>query len=167
MLTELFWVPTPFPGRLAVAPRPRGGDWLADEMGGWRAAGVETVVSLLEPDEAAELDLGREAEAAQIHNLRFRALPIPDRGLPPSPAAFGGLVAEVTGELAAGRRVAVHCRQGVGRAGLVAAGVLVAAGLDPAAAAARVGAARGRPVPETEAQRRWLDEFAAEGVVAR
>ncbi|MBA4065442.1 MAG: tyrosine protein phosphatase [Isosphaera sp.] len=167
MRTELFWVPVPFPGRLAVAPRPRGGDWLADEMGGWRAAGVETVVSLLEADEAAGLDLAGEEAAARAHGVRFRAFPVPDRGVPAARTGFRELVAEVTAELAAGRRVAVHCRQGVGRAGLVAAGVLIAAGLDPAAAAARVGAARGRPVPETDAQRHWLDEFAGEGVTAR
>jgi hypothetical protein len=28
MKPELFWIPTPSPGRLAMAPRPRGGDWL-------------------------------------------------------------------------------------------------------------------------------------------
>jgi hypothetical protein len=45
---------------------------------------------------------------------------------------------------------------------LVAAAVLIAAGVDPDAAVQRVSAARGRPVPETPAQRRWLDEFAGE-----
>ena len=28
MRIDLFTIPTPYPGRLAVAPRPRGGDWL-------------------------------------------------------------------------------------------------------------------------------------------
>src|SRR4051794_18897663 len=32
MRSELFWIPVPFPGRLAIAPRPRGGDWLGDEI---------------------------------------------------------------------------------------------------------------------------------------
>jgi len=39
MLTELHWVDGPWPGRLAVAARPRGGDWLAvpekEEQGRW------------------------------------------------------------------------------------------------------------------------------------
>jgi hypothetical protein len=38
--------------------------------------------------------------------------------------------------------------------------VLIAVGLAPEAAVKQVSAARGRPVPETPAQRRWLDEFA-------
>jgi protein-tyrosine phosphatase len=161
MHTELFRIPTPFPGRLAVAPRPRGGDWLADELRGWRAAGVDTVVSLLTPDEVDEFDLGREPAEAAAAGMRFRNLPVEDRGTPPDREAFRGLVDEVAAELAAGRGVAVHCRQGIGRAGMVAVGTLVAAGLGVDEAAARVGAARGRPVPETPGQRRWLDEFAA------
>lgn len=159
MRTELFWVSTPFPGRLAVAPRPRGGDWLGDEMAAWSAAGIGTVVSLLTPGEVGEFDLEDEASAAVAHGVRFLNLPIPDRETPPSGPAFEGLLAEIAGELADGRGVVVHCRQGIGRAGLTAAAVLVAADLDPAAAVERVSAARGRPVPETQAQRRWLDEF--------
>jgi protein-tyrosine phosphatase len=162
MKTELFWVPTPFPGRLAVAPRPRGGDWLDDEMKAWRAAGVDVIVSLLTPDEVAEFELGREAEAAAAQGMHYLTLPVADRDVPASRPAFRELVGEVTRELAAGRRVVAHCRQGIGRAGLVAAGVLIAAGIDPEAAVARLTAARGRPVPETPEQRRWLDAFANE-----
>src|SRR5207248_2187949 len=162
MRTDLFTIPTPYPGRLAVAPRPRGGDWLGDEMAGWRAAGAELVVSLLTPGEAAEFTLEGEAVAAETSGMRLVAFPVPDRDVPASRDRFREVVSEVTGELAAGRGVVIHCRQGIGRAGLVAAGVLVAAGLDPGEAVARVSAARGRPVPETPAQRRWLDEFAGE-----
>lgn len=161
MLTGLFPVPTPYPGRLAVAPRPRGGEWVAEEMHGWRAAGIDTVVSLLTPDEVAEFDLGREPAEAAATGMRFVSLPVEDRGTPASPEAFRAVVEDVAAELAAGRGVAVHCRQGIGRAGLVAAGVLVIAGLTADEAVARLTAARGRPVPETPAQRRWLDEFTA------
>ena len=131
-------------------------------MAGWRAAGAELVVSLLTPGEAAEFTLEGEAVAAETSGMRLVAFPVPDRDVPASRDRFREVVSEVTGELAAGRGVVIHCRQGIGRAGLVAAGVLVAAGLDPGEAVARVSAARGRPVPETPAQRRWLDEFAGE-----
>jgi predicted protein tyrosine phosphatase len=162
MRTDLFPIPTPYPGRLAVAPRPRGGDWLDDEMAGWRAAGTGLVVSLLTPGEESEFGLEGEAAAAAASGMRFVGFPVPDRDVPASRDRFRELVSEVAGELAAGHGVVIHCRQGIGRAGLVAAGVLIAAGLDPEAAVARVSAARGRPVPETPAQRRWLDEFAGE-----
>jgi protein-tyrosine phosphatase len=162
MRTDLFPIPTPYPGRLAVAPRPRGGDWLDDEMAGWRAAGAELVVSLLTTGEMAEFNLEGEAAAATASGMRFAGFPIPDRGVPGSRDRFREVVSEVARELAAGHGVVVHCRQGIGRAALVAVGVLVAAGLDPGEAVSRVSAARGRPVPETPAQRRWLDEFAGE-----
>jgi protein-tyrosine phosphatase len=162
VLTELFWIPTPFPGQLAIASRPRGGDWLDDEMAGWRKVGIDLIVSLLTPDEVAELDLEGEAKACLANGIDFRALPIVDRDVPGSPMEFFDLVGEITRELSASRRVAIHCRQGIGRAGMVAVGVLIGAGIDPDTAIARVSTARGRPVPETQAQRRWLDEFASQ-----
>jgi len=166
MRPELFWVPTPLPGRLAVAPRPRGGDWLDDEMAAWRQAGVDVVVSLLTPGEAEEFDLEGEADAAERAGLRFRAFPVVDRDVPASRAGFRGVVGEIAAELGEGRGVVVHCRQGIGRAGLVAGGVLIAAGSGPGDAVERLTAARGRVVPETPAQRRWLDEFANETLAA-
>jgi hypothetical protein len=42
--------------------RPRGNDWLSDEMNGLREAGTNVLVSMLTADEAKELDLQGEAE---------------------------------------------------------------------------------------------------------
>jgi hypothetical protein len=50
------------PGRLAVAPRPRGGDWLDDEMLDWKKAGVNVIVFLLADDEVREFALEKESE---------------------------------------------------------------------------------------------------------
>ena len=35
MKAEVYWVPGPWPGRLGILPRPRGGDWLADALSPW------------------------------------------------------------------------------------------------------------------------------------
>ena len=51
MSTELRWVEGPWKGKLAIAARPRGGDWLGDEIEAWRRLGIATVVSLLTPEE--------------------------------------------------------------------------------------------------------------------
>ena len=48
MSPDLYWIVGPWRGRLAIAARPRGGDWLDDELSGWRQAGIDVVVSLLE-----------------------------------------------------------------------------------------------------------------------
>ena len=67
-----------------MASRPRGGDWLEDEIKGWRKAGLDVVVSLLEKDEAAQFELGHEGDVAESKGVRFVSFPIPDRGVPAS-----------------------------------------------------------------------------------
>jgi hypothetical protein len=89
---HLFWIPGPWRGRLAIAARPRGGDWL-DETKSWRQAGLDVVVSLLETEEADQLGLALEGELAISSGLRFISFPIPDRGVQlrsPPPARFAG-----------------------------------------------------------------------------
>lgn len=47
MRNETYWVNGPWLGKLAIGPRPRGGDWLEDEVSAWRLAGIDAVLSLL------------------------------------------------------------------------------------------------------------------------
>jgi len=162
MTPDLFWIPGPWRGRLAIAARPRGGDWLDDEARGWRQAGIDVIVSLLEGDEAAELDLVNEADAAQENGIRFVSFPIPDRGVPASAPAAASLIAAILNALERGSNVAVHCRQGVGRSGLIAAAVLASAGIDPERAIEVVSSARGQTVPETPGQNSWLQHLPSE-----
>jgi protein-tyrosine phosphatase len=160
MQTELYWIDGPSPGRLAIMPRPRGGDWLEDEIQSWRRSGVDVVVSLLTREEQSELNLADEEALCQANNIEFVSFPIVDRGVPSSAAAFSEQVMKLAERIADGKNIAVHCRQGIGRAALVAIGVLIWSGLKPAAAIEWVGAARGCVVPETTEQRRWIIDFA-------
>jgi protein-tyrosine phosphatase len=160
MKTELCWVKGPWPGRLAIMPRPRGGDWLEDEIQSWRRSGVDVVLSLLTPEEIADLSLADEAVLCRANGIQYLSFPIPDRGVPSSQEAFSDLLTRLTEQLAEGKNVAVHCRQGIGRAALAAIGLLALSGVAPDAAAQQVGAARGCTVPETPEQRRWVAEFA-------
>jgi protein-tyrosine phosphatase len=152
----------PWKGRLAIVPRPRGGDWLEDEVRAWREAGLDVVVSLLTTDEIADLDLDQEANYCEAHDLQFLQFPIPDLGVPSSREAGLDLLGKLDKALAAGKGVGLHCRQGIGRSGLIAASLLVLSGLDPQMAFQRVSTARGFPVPETSEQRDWVIEFARE-----
>ncbi len=160
MRTELYWLPAPWAGRLAIMPRPRGGDWLEDEILSWRQAGVDEVVSLLTPEEISDLGLADEEELCLANGIGFRSFAIPDRDIPASRNAFSELMTKLAEQLAAGKNIAVHCRQGIGRAALVAISLLVLSGIDQDAAIQRVGAARGLPVPETAEQRLWITRFA-------
>jgi len=161
MWTELHWVAGPWAGKLALAPRPRGGDWLPDELAHWKAAGVDGVLSLLEPAEARDLELQAESAEAAKAGLEYWSLPLPDRGVPQSEAGFVRTLARVERALSSGNNVVVHCRQGVGRTGLVAACLLTAKEHSPEAAIARISAARGVPVPDTDSQKAWIMSFAA------
>lgn len=69
------------------------------------------------------------------------------------------LIARIGAQLEAGKNVAVHCRQGIGRSGLIAAGVLMTSGAGPAEAMQIVSSARGVAVPETLAQRQWTEQL--------
>ena len=158
MAAELFWIPGPWQGRLAISSRPRGGDWLEDEVRAWHRASVQIVVSLLEPPETAELGLEQEGALVESAGLRFVSFPIPDRGLPASRSMAAFLVQSLTRDLAGGRNVAVHCRQ-VGRSALVAAAALIVAGMDAASALRTVSTARRLEVPETAEQRRWIERL--------
>lgn len=160
MKAILYWIEGPWSGRLAILPRPRGGDWLEDEVRAWRAAGIDVVVSTLTDEEIAELDLSAEAVLSRANGVEFIAFPITDRGLPPSVPAAVELARRMEDELTKGRNVAVHCRQGVGRSALVAACVLVVAGIDPETAWARIRLARGCTVPDTQEQQEWVVRFA-------
>lgn len=158
----VFPIAGPWSGRLSIVPRPRGGDWLDDDAVAWREAGINTVVSLLEPMEAAQLDLQREGSVVAALGLTFHAFPIPDRGVPVSSDSVAQLVREIIDSLNSGAHVVVHCRQGIGRSSLIAAATLVAGGVDLPDALAAIKESRGLEVPETAEQRRWLADFASQ-----
>jgi protein-tyrosine phosphatase len=159
MNPDIFWIPGPWRGRLAIVTRPRGGDWLDDEASGWRQAGVDVVISLLESDEAAQLNLLDEPRAAEANGIRFISFPIRDRGVPTSATAAASLMADIAAALEQGKNVAVHCRQGIGRSGLIVAGVLATSGVSPEGAIQVVSSARGLTIPETTEQLSWLQQL--------
>jgi protein-tyrosine phosphatase len=161
MGTELHWVDGPWPGKLALASRPRGGDWLKDEVLGWQRAGIDEVISLLTPQEESDLDLQEEAREVKARGMEFTAFPIPDRQVPASETELAATLEKLEADLAAGKNLVVHCRQGIGRTGLVAACLLATKGLSPQAAVKSLSAARGIAVPETPEQRNWIDHYAA------
>jgi protein-tyrosine phosphatase len=152
----LFTIERPGDGRLSTMAHPRGGRWLARDMRWLAAARVDVLVSMLADSEAAQLGLAGEGEAAERAGLSFHRLPTPDMTVP-DPAAALALAGTLASRLAGGGGVAVHCWAGIGRSSTLAAAVLVLEGLPPAGAWQRISAARGRPVPETDAQRAFVD----------
>jgi len=130
-------------------------------MARWKQAGVCNVLSLLTADEESELDLGDEAGQTRMLGIEFDSFPIPDRQVPRSEAEWGRVLDKITRTLSNGKNVVVHCRQGIGRSGMLAACLLVKQGMSPGAAVELVSAVRGVSVPETPEQRDWIDHYAA------
>ncbi|HEY1679035.1 MAG TPA: dual specificity protein phosphatase family protein [Candidatus Sulfotelmatobacter sp.] len=160
MPAGLYWIDGPWPGKLAVAARPRGGDWLRDELETLKRAGVGAILSLLTPEEERDLDLREEAAESRRQGVKFISFPIPDRQVPSSEAKLGKTLEKLASLLSQETNVLVHCRQGIGRSGLVAACLLVKNGMSPGAALDAVSGARGIPVPETAEQREWIERYA-------
>jgi protein-tyrosine phosphatase len=156
---KLYWIEVSPGWRVAISARPRGGDWLEDEIEGWRKEGIDIVVSLLTKSENEELDLASEASVTRRKGIEFHSFPIEDRGVPKSSASVEKLVEQLSGEIRDGKSVAIHCRQGVGRSSLILAAVLVASGEDLQQALSQISQARGVEVPETVEQRNWLSQF--------
>jgi hypothetical protein len=75
---RLFWIDTE-QFRVAITPRPRGGDWLADDIAFVRKAGVQVIVSTLTPGEVEELDLIEEEHHSVQQGLKYFSFPIEDR----------------------------------------------------------------------------------------
>jgi len=158
--TEIYWIETRGPGRLAVMPHPQGGDGLDEEVRALKNDGVDILVSLLTPKEEVYLGLQAEGPAAQRHGIRYYSHPIWDRGVPGEPGATWALARELAVLHAEGRTIAAHCRMGIGRSPLILASILVHRGMRPEEAWTAIGRARGCSVPDTWEQREWLERLA-------
>jgi protein-tyrosine phosphatase len=156
---DVYWIREVKGLKLAIMPRPRNGERLVDEIAGWRRMEIANVVSLLETEESRELGLSEEAALCRNAGVRFYSYPIPDRGVPQDHKGFAALVATLGGHLKAGDSVAVHCRAGIGRSGLLGACILGFFGIDAAEAFTMLSRARGVSVPDTDAQATWVLEF--------
>ena len=137
-------------GQLSLSPMPvqtRLGDDLTD----LRDAGAAVLLSLVGDDEfgpGGPDAFGARVAAAGLDWLR---LPIADYGVPQDAAA---VLDDALSRLGQGQHVAIHCRAGCGRSGMIALRLMVLAGEEPEHALDRLRLRRPCAV-ETEAQRLW------------
>ncbi len=160
MSVDIFWIPCDTPGRIGIATRPRGGDWLKDDIESLHNTGTDLLVSMLTPEESRELGLDMEEKLCQAEGIDYQLVPIPDRGVPSNMRYFAELARQWVKLLENGKNIIFHCRQGIGRSSMMAALVLVTLGIEIDSAFQIIEKARKRPVPDTIEQRTWVEQYA-------
>lgn len=166
------WVPTAlWPGRLGLtfAPGKQGPSVyqpgvthvrdLQTDLQTLVCEGAHVVAPLIEPFEYGVLDIEAYPEVAAACGLTVAAFPIPDGCAPGDPESFAVYLEGLLEQLLNGQVVVVHCRGGLGRAGLVAACLLVQMGLDADAAIRLVRQTRSPHAIETAEQEAFIHRF--------
>jgi protein-tyrosine phosphatase len=147
---------------LGIASRPRGEDWLEDDMLRLKNEGIQTLVSTIEEWEARVLGLAEEDAIAERLGLHFISYPMLDRSVPPDQQQFRKFVTSLARRLETGEKIGVHCRGCIGRSTLVTACTLIVMGWSASDALSAIEIAREFPVPDTDEQRAWILAFGAQ-----
>jgi len=161
MNTPLYWIEDiTTDGKLAISPRPRGSDWLEDEIHYLKSNRVDIVVCALMPSEIIQLELTDEEQLCHKHNISYLSYPIPDRETPQSMREFYDFTQKLSFELTQGKNILVHCRQGIGRSSLIAASLLRHIEKKSASEIFQmITLQRGINVPDTKEQSQWLQKW--------
>ena len=124
--------------------------------------GVKVVVCLLSDAELRALGVGRDY-AARVRNagLELVQLPIVEMFAPADMHFAAKMIDLVLGHLESGRRTVLHCRGGVGRAGMLGACLLIRMGLasGPGDAIKLVRRRRCKRAVESRSQEKFIVEY--------
>lgn len=153
---RIYWINEFKTGNLGMMARPKGNDWLESEVQKLSLNDVDTVVSFLERHEEAELELKQEAFFCEKANINFISFPIPDRGTPEKKNEYLDLIARIVSILEEDKKAVLHCRMGIGRTSMVAAGVLIKYGVNPDLVFDVLSEKRTIAVPDTYEQIDWV-----------
>jgi ADP-ribosyl-[dinitrogen reductase] hydrolase len=141
------------------------GEWerdLALDLDRVRDWGASAVVTLLEPNELTLLRVERLGEEVLRRNMIWFQLPIVDVSIPDEhfEREWNTAGEELRSMLRRGLDVLVHCRGGLGRAGTIAARLLIELGMEPTKAIEHVRAVRPGAI-ETSDQERFVRNLGA------
>lgn len=140
------------------------GAWARDlevDVDAIKAWGADLAISLVTAEELAALQVEGLGQALRVRGIEWLHLPIEDFSIPTTSweAEWRASRAKVHALLDHGGRVLVHCKGGLGRAGLVSALLLIERGDTARAAIAKVRAARSPDAIETAEQVSYLMEL--------
>ena len=106
---------------------------LAIDLDAIAAWGARLVLTLVEPAELVALKVPNLGQEVERRGMSWRHLPIVDYSVPDAAFEDAWLVegAEMRALLRNGRDMVVHCKGGLGRAGMIAGRLLVELGMPP------------------------------------
>ena len=157
MFSKIYWVHQfNDTTRLGIMARPRGDDWLHGEIAHLKKQNVGLLVSLLEKEEIKELGLSQQERVCKSNGVDFFNFPIADRDIPKPHDKKDWFISYLTDKLQNGVSVVIHCRMGIGRSSIIAASILIRAGLKPDTIIEEISKIRGVKVPDTDAQLQWI-----------
>jgi protein-tyrosine phosphatase len=139
-------------------PRPRGDDWLEEEIIKLKTQDIGIWVSLLEHHEINELGLKDQHTLCSKHQLEYINFPIVDRSIPEKGNKIDSLIDKLFQKTQTGNSVVIHCRMGIGRSSIIAGCILLKAGFKTDQILQKITSARGLKVPDTDQQVKWLKE---------
>ena len=165
------WIDDPCLGddaRLGITICPGRADRgrsLDEDIAALVAQGVGHLVCLLPSAELERVGVAHLAAAARAAGITFAQAPIQDQQAAPL-ARVAEVVDRIDEALRGGACVAVHCMGGLGRSGMVAAGVLTRRGRTHVQGIASIRRARGPRAVETVEQERLVRDLARQALAS-
>ena len=156
-MRPIYRVKTRVPGQMHIMSAPPT-NTLEDVCQTLAERDVSKLISLLTDEDIIALSLQEEPATAGTQGIEFVRFPIADFGLPDR-ETFRREVAHQCDALRRGQSIAIHCRAGIGRTGMIASCILIGLGVSAEDAIAQVSHARGAIVPDTQVQRQFIVDF--------
>jgi protein-tyrosine phosphatase len=148
-------------GKLIFTPCPgTKGTSLVDALAALKQAGAHGVISLMPQAELDVNDASQIAEQCKALGLAWYHLPVADEQVPLEDfdRKWREAKTPILEQLKAGSSLAIHCKGGSGRTGLIAARILIETGISREAAIAQVRTLRPKAI-QHPAHVNWINQF--------
>lgn len=149
------------PGTLIFTPCPGTKDSSIDSaLSTLKQAGADAVLTLMPPAELAQNAASDLPALCVAQGLLWLHLPVADEQVPQADfdAAWPAAMAQIRELLEADKAIAIHCKGGSGRTGLIAARILIELGIARSEAISLVQALRPKAI-QHPAHAGWIAQF--------